>query len=482
MKICPRHRAGRFLGLILAQGLDGDELKGSVTEERMKAKSGSVRLTSVRLALFGLPYLPLSIVFLPVALYIPAFYSTDLGLSLPIVGLILTLANVTDVVTDPLIGIASDRLRTRFGRRKPWIALGTPLMGLSLWMLFVPPESVTWGYLLGWLALLYLSFTLVDIPYRAWGAELSTDYQERSRITAWREGFGILGLIAALAIPLGVAAVLDMPGPRNALYAVAVAVVVALPVFVVLLLVSVPEPPAAEARKETVDFVAGMKLVWRNRPFRRLLVSFGAAAVAISMTASMSFFFVAHVMEQPFERYAIFVLIYYLSSTVSISLWLRISERLGKHKTFVLGTIWLSIWSAPIPLLSPDYFWIFVVIMVLKGSAVGSLYFLPSSMAADVVDLDAVETGESRAGLYFSIWGMVSKGAAALGVLLATSGVAYFGFDPAIESNSGDAKMAVAFFYSLIPASIALIAIPMLWNFPLTRDRHAEIRSRILSS
>lgn len=431
------------------------------------------------MATYGVANLPTSIVGLPIALYIPPFYSGDLELSLTLVGLMLALSRLTDVVTDPLIGILSDRWQTRFGRRKPWMFAGTPLMMISLWMLFVPPEDVTMVYLFVWISVLYLSFTLVDLPYRAWGAELSTDYRERSQVTGWRESFGYLGLITSLSIPLLMAFALDLPGPRNALYGIAMVVVFALPLFIAPALLSVREPPPERLDRPRVTLPAGLKIVWRNRSFVRLVACLAFFVTAISMTASLSFFFVQHVMEEPFDRYAMFVLVYYLSSTAAIPIWLRISYKLGKHRTVVLGLIWLSIWSAPIPLLEPGDFTLFFVLMILKGSSIGALVFLPASMAADIVDIDTLESGEQRTGLYFSLWGMVNKAATAFGVLISTSLVGWFGFDPSIDTNTETAKLSVAFLYSLIPAAIALVALPLLWRYPLTEERQNELRKRI---
>ena len=148
----------------------------------MAEHSAGGRVGRVRIAIYGAANLPTSVVGLPIALYVPAFYSQNLGLSLAAVGALLALSRLTDVVTDPLIGILSDRWRTPFGRRKPWMVAGTPLMVLSLWMLFVPDSAFSiavWDalggsavdnlYLFVWISALYLSFTLVDLPYRAWG-------------------------------------------------------------------------------------------------------------------------------------------------------------------------------------------------------------------------------------------------------------------------------------------------------------------------
>jgi Na+/melibiose symporter-like transporter len=372
------------------------------------------------------------------------------------------------------------------------MVIGMPLKVLSLWMLFVPDsafamslwsmlggESVTNLYLFVWISLLYLGFTLMDLPYRAWGAELSPDYDERSKVTGWREAFGYGGTLLALLIPLIMSLVLDLPGPRNALLGVAVVVVISLPILTLPVLAFIREAPPRSAPTVRVEWRRGLKIVWRNGPYRRLVICFLFLVIAVSMTASLSFFFVSSVMEETFDRYAIFVLAYYLSSSLAIPIWMAISRRLGKHKTVVLGIAWLSLWSAFIPLMGPGHYWLFFVVMILKGSAVGALVFLPASMAADVVDLDTLRTGEQRTGLYFSLWGMVNKAAAALGVFLATNGVVWFGFIPGSDENTAAAKMAVACMYSIIPAALACVALPLLWKYPLTRERQTRMRAHI---
>lgn len=447
----------------------------------------------LKIALYGIANLPTSTVGLPIALYIPAFYSQNLGLSLAVVGALIALSRLTDVVTDPAIGIASDRWVTRFGRRKPWMAMGIPLMILSLWMLFVPNsefakatwqffggQAVTNLYLFVWISALYLSFTLVDLPYRAWGAELSSEYNERSQITGWREAFGYGGTLMALLIPLILSLGFGLSGANNALLGIAVAVVILLPLLSAPALMFVPELPSrSRAKQERVPWRRGLKIVMANGPYRRLVISLLFLVASVSMTASLSFFFVGSVMEQPFDRYALFVLAYYLSSSLAIPAWFAISRRMGKHKTVVIGIAWLSLWSAFIPLLGPDHYWLFFALMMLKGSAVGALVFLPSSMAADVVDLDTLRTGEQRTGLYFSLWGMVNKAAVALGVLLATNGVAWFGFDPAADENTAAAKLSVAVLYSIVPAVLACVALPLLWKYPLTQVRQERMRNHI---
>ncbi|MFM8353885.1 MAG: MFS transporter, partial [Gammaproteobacteria bacterium] len=149
-----------------------------------------MRIGRKELFLYALPSLPYSLAYMPVVNFIPSFYSADLGVPLAVVGFAIFATRLSDIVTDPVIGVMSDRTRSRFGRRKPFIAVGLPLLMLAVWMLFVPSQGMASGtYLLVWFLVLYLAYTLIDIPYRAWGAELSTDYDDRSRVKAWRGAF-----------------------------------------------------------------------------------------------------------------------------------------------------------------------------------------------------------------------------------------------------------------------------------------------------
>ena len=216
--------------------------------------------------------MPLAVIGLPVAIYIPPFYSGTLGLDLAAVGLILMVARLSDVVTDPLIGGLSDRTRTRWGRRRPWVALGVPVMMVSAFMLFVPRGEVTNLYLLIWISAIYFGFTLISIPYGAWGAELSGDYGERNRISGAREIFLLLGLLIAITAPIVGARLFDHDGNsagRGAMAVLGWIPLLMLPVCAVIAFSSVPEPGAVEIRKTPIR--KGLRIAMRNGPFRLIL-------------------------------------------------------------------------------------------------------------------------------------------------------------------------------------------------------------------
>ena len=129
------------------------------------------------------------------------FQYAKLGVSLSQIGAILMAARLLDVLIDPAVGLLSDRTRNGFGRRRTWIVAGVPIFALAAWQLFIPPAEVTATYFAFWLVLFWLGFSMINIPYYAWGAELSDDYHERTRITTWRTIAGTLGSFAFLAIP-----------------------------------------------------------------------------------------------------------------------------------------------------------------------------------------------------------------------------------------------------------------------------------------
>lgn len=161
----------------------------------------ATRLPTSTIWTYALIGLPLAMIGYPVGIYLPDLYSGERGVSLAAIGTMLMLARTTDAITDPLMGFASDRTRSRFGRRKPWIAAGVPVMLVGIVMLFMPPEGVSQWYLLTWYVVMTLGSTLITLPYRAWGAELSSDYHTRTRIMSAGEVLILIGLIVAAAVP-----------------------------------------------------------------------------------------------------------------------------------------------------------------------------------------------------------------------------------------------------------------------------------------
>jgi GPH family glycoside/pentoside/hexuronide:cation symporter len=431
--------------------------------------------------LYALPNLSYSVAALPLALFVPAFYADDLGLPLAQVGMAIAASRVLDVVTDPLMGQLSDRVRTRFGRRKPWIALGTPILLIALWQLFVPYArgETSVAALFGWTALLFLGFTIVDLPFKAWGAELSRDYGERSRVAAWREAFGFAGQVLLLLLLL-VLSQAGIEGAAPQLFWIAVAIVVTLPPLVALALACVAEPPATTAAEPPLAFGAGLRLVASNPAFLRMVAAVLLFVSGAIVQGTLHRLVLTHVFERP-DLFAPMIFAENVLTLAAVPVWLRISQRIEKHRAIALAALWIALFSLALPFFPRGAVIPFAVWMVLRGSSFASILFLSNAIAADVVDSDEVASGRRRTGLYFGVFGLVTKSAIALGVLLATILPATLDFDPGVAPPSETALRALLGVYGFLPGMLMAAGAFFLWRFPLTRAVQSELRAELES-
>lgn len=437
----------------------------------------AARLPLGRLAAYALPGVPLAALTLPVYIYLPAFYAEDLGLGLGVVGGLLLLARLFDVVTDPIVGVLSDRWHGRWGRRRPWLIAGLPLVVVAMDLLFVPPTGVGPGHLLFWTLVLYLGWTVVLLPYAAWGAELSADYHERSRIVGAREGCIVAGTVLAASLPTVIPELQEgVSGDARAesLEVIAVFTAFALPLTVLAAVWFVPEPPPVATRP--VRLLPGLRLIARNAPFRRLLAAYLLNGTANGMTATLFLLFVGHVLGLP-ESAGPLLLAYFAAGIVSVPLWVQISYRLGKANAWAVALGLTSLFFLAVPFLGPGDFWPFLAVCIATGLCLGADLALPGSMQADVVDLDTLQAGSQRTGLFFALWGMATKLALALAVGVAFPVLDLVGFTP--EAVTGQARLGLSLLYGAAPIVIKLAAIALVWRFPIDAMRQAEIRAAI---
>ncbi|MDA0241033.1 MAG: MFS transporter [Proteobacteria bacterium] len=429
------------------------------------------------LIFYSLPAFALAMPTVPALVFLPTFYARDVGLGLTATGLALFAIRLLDVASDPIAGLLSDGSRSRWGRRKPWIVLGGIGAAIGLIALFRPPENAGITYLIGWGALLYLGWTFVAVPYTAWGAELSTGYQERARITGAREAVMVFGIICAAALP-----------PVGALYgfsdaetlgAIAWMAVGLGALFILLLVAFVPERTmTARQPRHRVPIRDLIGAVSSNKPFLRLLVAWFINGLANGIPSVLFLLFMEHVLGADTTTRGLFILGYFLSAIVAMPGWLSLIRRYGKHRVWCAAMIAACLSFIWVPFLGTGDMIAFGVICLVTGAALGADLALPPAMQADVVDLDSLRTGEQRAGLYFSLWNMATKLALAASAGIALPVLGLFGFS-AVGTNSPTALTAIALIYSVLPVVLKIMSIAIVWNHPLTARRHAIIRRRL---
>ena len=425
--------------------------------------------------LYALPAMPLAALTLPLYIIVPTFYSETLGLSLSVVASALLIVRVLDAVNDPLIGWLSDRWRPAFGRRRAVFALSLPLTALATVNLFWPPSDAGGLYIAFWGSVLSIGFTASLLPFAAWGAELTGDYQERSRIAAFREGFTLCGTLIAIVVPFAVG--LDNAAGFHGLALLGMSVGLMLVVLGSVTVLTVPEP--VEYSRSRVSFVDGIRHMGSNRPFLRLISAFFLNGLANGIPATLFLYFVSDRLGAP-EMRGPLLFLYFAAGIVGVPLAVKAAGYFGKHRSWcwamLLGCASFSI----VPALGSGDVAEFAVICVLTGLLLGFDLVLPASIQADVIDIDTLRSGEQRSGLYFAAWSLATKMSLALGVGIVFPLLAYFGFSPSLpQTNTDEALFALAALYAWLPVMLKACAIALMWNFPLDACSQRNVRAEI---
>jgi glycoside/pentoside/hexuronide:cation symporter, GPH family len=442
----------------------------------LKPLSSAREPSWLQLAGYGLPGLPLALLTLPFYVIVPGYYA-NAGLSLALVGQILLGIRLFDAFSDPLAGLLNDRTATRFGRRKPWFAVGVPLTALAAWMVFLPPVPVTAGHLLGWGLALSLGWTIALVPYYAWGAELSPSYDGRNRVTVVREGFAFIGTLVALILNYVISDGLEpLPGSAATLEGFALIIAVALPVAALAALTLAPEPPNRSIRQ--VPFSEGLRFMRDNLPFRRLVSAFLINGLANGFPVTLFVMFVADRLQLA-EKAGLFLVIYFVSGLIGMPFWLQVAKLRSKHRSWSIAMLIACAAFIFAPFLSAGAEAGFLAICVVTGFAVGADLVLPASLQADVIDVDTAASGEQRSGIYLAIWSLATKLALALAVGIAFPVLAMMGYDPGVGSRTDAGLLTLALFYAVVPVALKLGAIALMWDFPLDAARQAQLREAI---
>lgn len=426
---------------------------------------------------YALPGFALAIPTIPVYVFLPTYYAETVGLGLAATGGLMLAARIFDVVSDPLIGFLSDRVATRWGRRKPWVVVGGIIAALALLALFHPPADATGGYLLVGTIALYTGWTMLAIPYFAWGAELTGNYDERSGVTGAREGAMLFGILFAGSMPAAAAAMGF--SESAALSAIAwLAVLAGIPAIFVLVK-TVPEAPPRPAADSRLTW-RRLSLVMGNRPFVRLLGAWFVNGLANGLPSVLFPLYLAHgIAANELER-GVLILLYFACAVFAIPAWLAASRRFGKHRVWCAAMVGACAAFAWVPLLDPGQVIAFGVICIVTGMALGADLALPPAMQADIVDLDTLRSGQERAGLFFALWSMATKFALAAAVGIGFPALAFFGFDTA-NPGSGQGLTALIVIYAWVPVVLKCMAIALVWGHPMTARRQRIVRRRLES-
>jgi GPH family glycoside/pentoside/hexuronide:cation symporter len=466
--------------------------------QQVADKAPAARVTWPVLLGFGQLAVPLAFASLPIAIFVTRFYAQDLRIGIADVGFILLVARLADIIVDPIIGFVSDRLKLPFGRRRSWVLLGAPVFALGVYMLFLPPESLAQAsedarrmYLLTWIAVFYLGWTMITIAYGAWGAELSEDYNERSRITGVREIFTLLGLGIAGAIPVlvgvpkevcvdGVVTIAGggQGGYWNIMQVMGLTIIALVPATLALLYLTTPEPPVREEKH--LSFTRGVVIAATNLPFVRLFfITLGVRMGSRAVEGLLTFYLVSVALFTE-QQASTAILALLVPAIVFAPFWIWAGTAWTKHRALAIALVIGTITFMVLPLLREMGYLANLGAFVVLGSVFSAPFTLGQSMAADVIDLDSLKSRQPRAGLLISFFQLAIKFGDAIGVGVSLMLVGWLGFiAQKCAANTLESIDALALVYVLFPIALWIPAIALLWNFPITPAVQKRIRDLI---
>ncbi|HYG25840.1 MAG TPA: MFS transporter [Caulobacteraceae bacterium] len=428
------------------------------------------------LAAFAGPCLPLAALGLPLVVYLPEYYSNALGLPLAAVGAAFMGVRLLDILFDPFIGGVMDRTRTKWGRFRPWLALGAPLLIVASYMLFMAKPGVSVGYLWLWLIVVYAGLSICVLAHTAWGSILSADYNQRSRIYTWWQAGNVVGMILVLVLP---PLLENAVGGDHAagIQAMGWFIIVLLPLTIGASLMAVPEPVApVERHRAGLREYAGLL----KRPtIQRILIADLLLGLAPGITGALFFFYFERVKDFDKGEAGILLLIYFLSALVCAPIWTRLARKIGKHKALSVAGVVYAVVQTLIVIMPNGNFALAVPGLILAGLPYSAGPFLLRSMLADVGDEERLASGADRTGLLYAILAGTAKIGYALAVGITFVALDVLGFN---AQGGGDPQAGMAGLQALFvvgPAVLGLVAAWVCFGYPLDENRHAEIQDQL---
>lgn len=424
--------------------------------------------------------------------FLMVFLVSVAGLDPGLAGSILLISNVWDAVNDPMVGVLSDRTNTRWGRRLPWIFLGAIPFGLTFFLQWIVPSSNQMVLFLYYILIALLSnsfYTVVNLPYTALTAELTEDYNERTTLNSFRFAFSLTGGIAALALAFTIFGAVQDSGQQYLWIGAIGAILSIIPLFLCVfgirkVALAADQQRLATTTVEEIPILEQIKIAFSTRPFLFVIGIYLCAWLAFQNTAAILPFFVVNYMKLSNQVSTLSAIAVQLTALLALPFWTWVSRRAGKQAAFALGTgIWL-IGQVGLWLLRPGATsWIYPL-AVLVGLGVSTAYLIPWSMLPDVVELDDLNTGQRREGVFYGFMTLAQKICRGVGLFLIGLALKQAGFQESVAGQKipdqpPAALEAIHWVTAIVPIVLLLISLVLVYFYPITREVYAEILLRI---
>lgn len=425
------------------------------------------------------------------------FLTNVAGLNPGLAGSVLLIARIWDAFNDPLIGWLSDKTRSRWGRRLPWMLAGALPFALTFclfwfgpWFLADAGQMAKFAFY-SIVALFYSTATTsLALTHSALTAELSHDYDERSRLTAARMGFSLGGSVGGLVIALIVFSLLPNSTDvvRYTVFGIAVAGVGLVAVAFCLLGIwraakhaehwRLAHPSVSRGAKNPGTGLRELSAVLRNRPFLIVCGIYLCSWLAMQFTAGVLPFYTTSVMGLSQTTFQSLALTVQATALLLIPVWARISILWGKKQVFFAGMAFWIAAQAGLLFLPPGNLALLYVLGFVAGFGISVCYLIPNAMLPDVIEWDEIRTGERREGIYYGFCVFLQKVALAAGTFVIGQILAVSGYVSGAEDGfqqPESALQAIRIAIGPVPAAVLFLGLCFAAIYPIHRDRHRKM-------
>ncbi|WP_066379111.1 MFS transporter [Anabaena sp. CA = ATCC 33047] len=424
------------------------------------------------------------------------FFTNVAGIPAGLAGSVLLIGKIWDAVNDPVVGVLTDKTQSRrWGRRLPWMLYGAIPFGIFFFLQWIVPRfssnqssnvwALFWYYVvIGLISQVF--YTVVNLPYTALTPELTQDYDERTSLNSFRFAFSIGGSILSLILAQ---IVFSRIPDRQQQYLVLAAICTVISVISLYWCVfGVRDRVLAfEAKRiqleepESLPFLQQLKIVFTNRPFLFVIGIYLCSWLAVQITASIIPYFVINCMSLPEADVPTTMIAVQGTALLMLFVWTSVSKKIGKKLVYFLG---MSLWiiaAAGLFFLQPGQISLMYIMAVMAGVGVSTAYLVPWSMIPDVIELDELQTGQRREGIFYGFMVLLQKFGLAFGLFLVGNALQASGFKEAVAGQTAlpiqpeSALLAIRIAVGPLPTICLILGLVLTYFYPITREMHAEI-------
>ena len=407
------------------------------------------------------------------------FFYTDLVLvSSATVGLVMFIAQVWDAVTDPLLGHMSDHTPWKWGRRRPYILLGCLPAAFAFFLLFSPPALLSGQSASLYFAVVFLFFytfrTVWETPYFALAPELTLDYDERTRLSAYQQVFATIGDILGTMTPVILIGVFATQRGDFSFIGLLIGV---LALASALFTYFGTKENLALAKTSKLSLGKSLLATFTNRPYLLLVITSSCTAISNYTTIAVIRYLVKYFFKRE-DLYTHFFIAFFVGVFISIPLWIKFIAWVGKKTAYIFTMLVYSALLWLILLLGPGNYVVFGASMVIAGAFNIGLWLIPGSILPDIIEWDQLKVGERREGAYYGIWTLIRKGATGGAFMIIGSVLTLIGYAPNVEQTPS-ALFGIKMLFGPIPSILLIIGIIIFLKFPITKEVHRDILRQI---